>query len=530
MSRADLLFLLALGVAAALGVAFFQHSPGYMDAEYYMAGGIRLAQGHGFSEILVWNYLDDPSGLPHPSHSYWMPLASIISALGMWLTGDTTFYAARLGFLVLAVFVPPATALLAYQLTQRRELALLSGCLAAFPPYQFPFIVTTDNFVVYNLLGCAFLGVLLGQSQRAGFFLGIFAGLLNLARTDGLLWLPLAMLAVILRALFPNPDASSEEPFFSRLRAALLPILFQIALALLGYLLIMGPWFARNLAAFGTFMAPGGSHAAWLTRYDQTFAYPASQLTFENWLASGWDTILDVRWWALTQNFGTAFAAQAGILLGPFILLALWKYRRLPVIQVACLAWLGLYLVMSLVFPFAGVRGSFFHAGAVLMPLGWALAPVGLEMLVAAARRRNWFTPQAFRVFRVMLLALNIALTLLLFNMRVIQGNWDTSDQRYAQVERELAALGAKPEDVLMVVNPPGYYIASGRASVVLPVSTEPDILLIAQKFQARYILLEEDSLPAEYMSHYRNEKPIAAFHLLYTGEGYKLYEVFTGQ
>jgi hypothetical protein len=76
------LALWALGLALVLLAAAFQSVPGYMDAEYYYAGGLRLAEGSGFSEPFLWNYLNDPVGLPTPSHTYWMPLASILAALG----------------------------------------------------------------------------------------------------------------------------------------------------------------------------------------------------------------------------------------------------------------------------------------------------------------------------------------------------------------------------------------------------------------------------------------------------------------
>ena len=56
--RYALLFVLGLGVA--VGVASLQTSPGYMDAEYYYYGGLRIANGEGFTENISWNFLDEP--------------------------------------------------------------------------------------------------------------------------------------------------------------------------------------------------------------------------------------------------------------------------------------------------------------------------------------------------------------------------------------------------------------------------------------------------------------------------------------
>ncbi|HAE58710.1 MAG TPA: hypothetical protein DCG54_04165, partial [Anaerolineae bacterium] len=85
-----------------------------------------------------------------------MPLASILAALGMWMTGQHDFFSARIPFILLAGFVPPLTALLAYRLTARRDLALLSGLLAVFPAYNVSYLAAIDNFTIYRILGAMF--------------------------------------------------------------------------------------------------------------------------------------------------------------------------------------------------------------------------------------------------------------------------------------------------------------------------------------------------------------------------------------
>ncbi|MDX9992941.1 MAG: hypothetical protein RBS68_12955 [Anaerolineales bacterium] len=516
MSRTNLLALFVLGILVAGGVALLQNSPGYMDADYYMAGALRLVQGHGFSEIILWNYLDDPLGLPHPSHSYWMPLASIVAAFGMWLTGQHDFFSARLPFIFLAGFVPPLTGLLAYRLSARRELALLSGLLAAFPPYQTSFIATTSNFVLYNLLGALFFLALFGNSRKNFFAIGLLAGLLNLARSDGLLWLPLAFVAVLLKLIQLHGFQG---------RRWLKPLFSAIFFILLGYFLVMTPWFLRNLSELGVLMASGGSRTLFLTSYNDTFAYPASSLTLERWLNSGWQSILNARLFALWTNLGTGFAAQGGIILWPFILLAAWRLRRDLRIQIGSLAWLTLFLVMTLVFPFAGPRGSFYHAGAALLPLGWSLAPIGLEAAVAAARRRNWFTPQAQRIFRLMVFAVILALTLALVNTRVITGGWDVSDQTYQRVEARLKQAGARPTDVIMLANPPGYYLASARPAVITPSADLDRILQAAKTYNVRYLALEPDSVVERLLPFLEQREDSIYLRLAFVESGVVVYE-----
>src|SRR5436190_13445556 len=107
MKKSDYVILSILQLLIILFVASYQTIPGNIDADYYFMGGLRLAQGHGFTENFIWNYLNDPASIPQPSHSYWLPLASILTALGMWSTGSQSFAAGRLAFIVLSVLVTP---------------------------------------------------------------------------------------------------------------------------------------------------------------------------------------------------------------------------------------------------------------------------------------------------------------------------------------------------------------------------------------------------------------------------------------
>src|SRR5215510_507440 len=119
-----------MGFAVPYLIAQYQTLPGYMDADYYFAGGIQLATGKGFNEPYIWNYLSSPHGLPTPSHAYWMPLASIVSAVGMWLASQTTYAAGRFPFILLSACVPILTATLAFELSQSLLMAMVAGLLS----------------------------------------------------------------------------------------------------------------------------------------------------------------------------------------------------------------------------------------------------------------------------------------------------------------------------------------------------------------------------------------------------------------
>ncbi len=490
--------LCVLSLAILLAVASFQDSPGYMDADYYFAGGLRLYHGFGFQEMILWNYLDDPDGIPHPSHTYWMPLTSILALLGMKLAGSDTFAAAKIVFLIIAGCIVLVTAALAYSLNRDKGKAILAGLLAALPGFYISYLGTTDSFGVSMLLGAVFF-LIVGHTlwvaaNVQALCLGSLAGLMHLTRADGLLWLLLAFVVVNApSALAPDTRNTSflDVSWRGRIRVNLS--------CLLGYGIVFGPWVARNALETGALLGSGGLRTLWLTSYNDLYAYPASQLTPARWWSSGLSAILLARLDAFWQNFQTAMIVQGQIYLVPLIGLGLWVLRKDRRVKIGVLGWLLTFLAMTLVFPFIGWRGGFFHSGAAFQPLFWAVAPVGLDRFIQwGVLRRGWDTRQAQVVFSIGLVGLCLLLSGMAVSKRVIGSNlkepvWDESWQEYARIERDLQAIGAKSTAIVLVNNPPGYYIATGRAAISIPDGNVDTTCLVAQRYDAGYLILEKD-------------------------------------
>ncbi len=489
MTRRAYLLLFLFGLLTTSLVAFFQPVPGTMDEAYYFAGGIRLAQGHGFTETYLWNYLDNPQSLPHPSHGYWFPLASIVAATGMFLTGQQTFFGARLGFILIAALIPPITAALAYTFSSRRELALISGLLAVFPTYQIVFLPTTENFGLFMLFGGLFFTLFIRSDKKSIFALGLVVGLMNLARSDGILWLVVGLVGLAIK----HRHEKRTLRFFTH----------YALLFILGYTLLMAPWILRNLSIFGAPLTPGGSRVPWMTDYADTFAYPPDRITMQNWLAAGWQAAITARWDAFKLNFANTIAVQGGILLLPFIMIGIWAARKDLRVRLATLVWLGLFFMMTIIIPFAGSRGTFLHTGAALQPLWWAIAPLGLDFLVTKLRQRGLFTPQAFTFFRAMLVVVMAMLTVFLVYTRVIQADWAKFDQSYRRAEQILLQNGALPQDAVVVANAPGYFVVSGRSAVTVPAEDITILQVLSQRFNARYLVLEKNYMPKSFKPIY---------------------------
>ena len=510
--------LFVVGLLVPFAVSRFQTLPGYMDADYYFAGGVQLANGKGFTEPYIWNYLSDPQKLPNPSHTYWMPLASIVSALGMRLTGQVSYAAGRLPFILLSACVPLLTATLAFEVTRKPILAASSGLLSIFSLYYAPFMPVPDNYALYMLFGGTFLLLAPRNQKWIPIALGALAGLLTLARSDGLLWLGLAGLTVMWKS------AQSPLSLWERVRVRVIPAGF---LAVIGYLIVMGPWHLRTMNLFGSFMTPGGGRLLWLETYNQTFIYPPENLTRAGFLAAGWNEALKDRLAAFYSNLGNTFAAQGEIFLLPFILLGLWRLRADLRTRIAVTGGLILFAVMTVIFPFAGSRGSFFHAGAAFQPFWWVAAPLGLDALISSARGRGQFTDKnAPFVFQGILVLLAVIMTFYLVNFRVIADGWAQDDFIYPTVEKMLLDNGIQPDDIVIVRNPPGYFIGSGRSSVSLPFGNQSTILAVAERYNARYLVIEEGGTFEGIQDLYDHPQDSPAFIYLGELDGARLYRI----
>jgi hypothetical protein len=502
MSWRFYLFFGILGLLPVALAASFQASPGYMDADYYFAGGLRIVQGKGFSEEILWNYLDDPAGTPHPSHGYWMPMVSILAALGMVVTGQTTFATARLGFVLVAAAIPPVTGALSWKLSGSKNNAWLAAILACLPAFYLPFLPVSDAFGVIMLLGGAFFLVMPAANQSnlsvrsiliRSFLLGLLAGLMHLTRADGALWVLVALAAVFCLVL-----DNRNQPGKFRLAG----IAWLVCLA--GYGAVMAPWMARNQAVFGSWLAPGGGRALWITSYDELFIYPASLLTPGRWLETGWEAILRARAWAAGQNLQSALAVQGLIFLGPLVLTGFWRKRGDRRVQLAGFAWLLIFLVMTAIFPFQGARGGFFHSGAALQPFFWAMAPIGLETFLDwGAQRRGWRVNQARPVFSIGLCGLALLLSGVVLYGRIKPGEtastvWDEPIQRYSRLEQMLQMRGVPKDEIVMVNNSPGYTIAGQRPAISIPFGDLRTVCEVARRYHAHYLLLEMDQITGE--------------------------------
>ncbi len=523
-----------LGALVYSLVSVFQAAPGYMDAEYYSATALQLAGGKGFQEPFIWNYLNQPAGIPAPSHLYWMPLASILAALGMFIGLGSDFLRMKLPFTLLAALLAPATVSIARGLVREKSYAWLGAFCAAFAGLYWVYLTLPETFGAYMLLGAGLIGLVGGVNWLRignknvlgmGILVGLASGLMHLARADGILWLAGGVVWVTFRLVSARKTGLEDW----KLRIGII-----LGAILAGYLLVMAGWYLRNLNLFGSLMPPGNSRTLWLTGYNQTFDFDPGGLTFSTWISSGVGAILLSRWQALKMNLANLLVVQGGIVVLPLTMIGAWRNRRDERIRFMFFMWLLTLLVMTLVFPFAGARGGYLHSGAAGQLYFWALAPAGLEALVEwGSRRRGWNSRGAYTVFASGLVVILLALSLFFYSRRVIgedfaQPAWERGERIYRSVGAVTGHLGISSEAVAAVNNPPGWYLATGRSAIVIPNGGVDALLAAARRYGASYLILEPSQENLKDL--YANPGDMQSLDYLTTIDGAQIYRILSDE
>ncbi len=507
------LLLLALAVRVATALPLGQ--PGYMDAYYYYNVAQRLHVGQGLTDPYLWNFLDHPTGIPHPACLYWMPLSSLLIYPFFALFG-ASFRVAQIPFVLLSA----ALALIAYRvaldLSGERRHAALAALLVVFSGYYVIFWVVPDSFAPFAVtaslaLYCAGRGL---RDHRPVWLVpaGLAAGLAHLARADGVL-----VLAGVLGSVLLVGHASGSD----RRKTG-----SALGLAFLGYLAVATPWFIRNWLVSGSPLASGGVQALFLRSYDELFTY-GRDLTLGSYLAWGWPSILSSKLQGLGFGLINLIATNWMLFLAPAVVVGLWGWRRRIELLPFALYAVLLYATMTVGFTFPGVRGGLFHSSAALLPWWFAAAAAGLDAIAASSVRRSGWTrsqsPAANGqtttktpsrgsnaagddlrarddktaerrvVFAVGALVLAVVTSAFLYGRGV--GGWNGRDAAYADVaEWWVQVSGADMPDVRFMVNDaPGFYYHTGLSAVAIPNEDLPVVLAAAHRYDVSYLVLETD-------------------------------------
>jgi 4-amino-4-deoxy-L-arabinose transferase-like glycosyltransferase len=546
--RRDLLLLLALGLLVRAITAALFDQPGYIDAAYYYDVARNLVTGHGFTEDFILIYLTPAASIVHTSNLYWMPLASLV-LVPFFAVFGVSWRVAEIPNVLLSGTLPLLAYWMGWDMFRSRRYALGAALLTLCAGFYYPlYFIFSDNFGLYAwTAGLALLFIGQGargrsaratpvknggtangsesaatvvpasrfpQALRAGgrprrFILaGFWIGLAHLARPDAPLLLVIALIIFAGNRYLARRANASKEKETPQPGATALP--WYALGGLIGcYLVVMAPWFARNLMVTGAILPPGGTKTIWLTTYNDFFSY-GKDLSPHTYLAWGLGNILLSKLQALGQN-GFAILAMLEFAPAPFAALGMWKLRRSPQAQPFLLYFVLLYLGLSLVFTFPSLRGTLLHSFVPLLPFMSLAIILGLDTVIDwLARRRPGPAGQRRAASRRRVyLAATILLSGVLSCVIIFSNasTWDTTYHLYQQAGKVAAQQYAcyinaaahnngqnAPESALpivMVSDPPDYYLATGQHAVSIPDQDIEVILQVADRYDAAFLLLE---------------------------------------
>lgn len=462
------LIALSLGLLAfrILSAAFVVVQPGYTDAYYYVDVARRLADGQGLTADFVWNFLEAPrlDPLPVPSHRFWMPLATIVQATGIWTLESLlgTFRSAQAAIIAVAAFVPGAAYVAARSIDASRRAALVAAALAGIGGGAFaPAWVTLDAFASAALIGTMFFVAFARAAAgdvRAGAICGALVGLLFLARAEG------ALFGVALLALAIRPRSRTSGFVGS-----------AIALA------IGAGWLARGVALGGSPDLLGGTIL--LARYEDFFALDPTG-------TADLATIITTRIGALWSDLLVALFGLIVFLAFPLVLGVRGAWER-PAVRAFVGVVLLVYVAEGVIWPLHATRGSYFHSLAAFYPFAMALVALGGEAWLARRGERT----RRLAVNGTILAALALALVGL--------ATWDGVFN--AGYRARLAAVDAIPAGPFLAIDGAAWRWIADRPALVTPADGLDVAACVAARYGAKSVVLEAAHFSA-YDGLYRGD------------------------
>jgi hypothetical protein len=485
------LYLIALLARVVVAAGF--PDPAYPDAFYYVDVARRLAAGHGLTTDVLWIFPEVggriPANpvLPIASNAHWMPMASLVQVPFIWLMGPTAM-ASALPFALIGATAAPLAWAIGRDAGARSFVAIGAGILTAFPALSFAYMAQPDNFSLYQPLVAGSLllaGRGLRGSPRSFVLAGLLAGLATLSRNDGLLVLAVLGMTFLWdrwRTRRPSGGMPARPPRIPLAAAAGAVALFVLAVA---------PWYARQLAVFGSLSPSTASGKVLFIRDIAEWNSITIPATLDHLLGMGIGPLLASRVGGLVAAVTISSVLLGALLLAPFLVVGAWRRRRDaafgPYFGYAALLFAFSAIVSAVHVP----GGTFIHSAAALAPHGYVLALEGVVAVVAwlAVRRPGWNVEQASRVFVGGAVAFGVLCAV--GGSLATHAAWATTREQMQAVAAALDAAGAPADDRVMSVDASGTRYWSGHPGVVLVNDPLDTVEQVARAYDIRWLVLD---------------------------------------
>ncbi|MEW6712554.1 MAG: hypothetical protein AB1403_22240 [Candidatus Riflebacteria bacterium] len=330
------------------------------DSAFYHLMVDQIEKGEGFTEPIIWNFLNDYKTIDHPM-DYWMPGGIIMYSLARKTFGVQSEIALNIAiwsFLAGLIFYR------VFCLTGSFLSAFFAGLTFVFSGRNTFFLLTTDNIAFYAALGFLFFASIV-REDRFFWLNPVIAGLAVLTRIEGIL---IAVFSLVYSGW--------------RFRRA-----GPIILTLLLIVLTVLPWVIRNQIILGKPWT-SNSRALMLTDYSDLFC-PEFSGSLEAFLAQGWQKIT-------LQRVRGLWLALINLIAIPGVFIVFYPYWRRALVSVwkregmlfIMLLWIFV-LFCGLIIPFQCEKGTALHISAFFIPGFSMLNGLGLLVLKTVKSNRS---------------------------------------------------------------------------------------------------------------------------------------------
>ena len=480
-----ILYVFALIVRAALVVAY--PDPGYTDAYYYVDAARSLAQGNGLTVDVLWIFPEvgggipaDPT-LPIPAFGHWMPLATLVQVPFLAVFGPEP-WASAAPFVLIGALAAPLTWAIARDAGAGPLVAVGGGVLTAIPALSVAFMAQPDNFALFQPLAVGALWMTargLKGSRRSFVIAGLLAGLATLSRSDGIL-----VLAVVLLAFGWDQTRGRHVLSWGALGAAVL-----------AFMLVMAPWWIRQLAVFGTLSPSVASGKVFFIQSIGEWNSIATPATLERLLSMGPGPLLGTRIGGLVAALAIYAVLITGLVLLPFVIVGAWARRRSvdfgPFFTYAALLFGFSAIVSAIHVP----GGTFIHSAVALAPYSYVLALEGVAVAVAwLGRRRTTWDPAATTRLAIVG-TVGVVVIGALASVMVVHAGWGAGRDRLLAVRDALDAAGAPQTARVMSIDSAATRYWTGRGGVVLVNDPLDAIAQVADSYDIEWLVLDRGAV-----------------------------------
>jgi len=486
------------GLAFVVRALLFALHPdaAYPDSYYYVDVARSLQAGHGFNIDFIWSFVDvggripaNPT-LPIPSNAHWMPLASVVQLPTMWLFGPTPL-ASTIPFLLIGALAAPLTWLIAREIGAGNRVALAAGVAVAIPAAAAIYMAQPDNFSLYQPLGLAAMWLAARglRGHRGSFALaGLAVGLATLARNDGVLLGAAVGLAFVWDRWRAWRSKGGRVP----------NIPWRYAFACLGlFVVVMAPWYLRQLAVFGSFSPSSTSGRLLLIANYEQLNSVTSDTSLGAFLGQGIGPLLTSRVLGLVSAIEIYSVLACSVVLVPFVIVGAWARRRSidygPFFLYAALLFAASALLFAVHVPY----GTFLHSAVALVPFTFILGMEGVVIVVTwvARHRRGWEEERAARMFLIAAVAM-VILNAGAFGL-LVSKSWDSERDALVSAGQAIDAAGAPASDLVLSADPGGIEYFTGRGGVMTPEDSLDVIHRVADVYGVRWLVLQRSQIVA---------------------------------